>query len=543
MVQVAKDRIGRYEIIYPLAHGGMAEVHVGRLPGMAGFEKFVAIKLIHSHLSKEKQFIKMFLDEARLAASIRHPNVAEIYEVGRDGEAYYMVGELVLGQNLHTTMKAANQQGVSFAEGLSAHIVSQVCLGLHEAHELKDQDGKPLGLVHRDVTPRNILLSYGGYTKLADFGVAWAANKLSHSEVGSIKGKVGFMAPEQIRCEPMDRRCDVFSLGVVLYMMCTGRHPFHADNDAGTLHNIVNGKPIRPSEIASDISPDLEAIILTALANQPGDRYQTAAQMHDDLDEMIQAHEYKFGPAHLSRLMHGMFTAEIEEHERKLRDFRRERGEETGITSVPPPPGEGESQPRLAATIDGFGAGDYAHSGGTAVSRKKKYALLGAVLAAVAVIAAVVLFAVGSGEPAGSAEKTAPVIAATATEPVPPGASEAPPPVVQEGPKEIRLDLGALPVGAEVTLDDKGIEYPFVLPASQKTGRLRITAPGYSPFEVTIPLDRDREVVVAWAKEAAGTGAKSKTKSKVKKQEDEPPVSPKNEKNEKNEVLLPSPFD
>jgi serine/threonine-protein kinase len=175
----------------------MAEVYVGRLPGMAGFEKFVAIKLIHPHLSKEKQFIKMFLDEARLAASIHHPNVAEIFEVGRDGDVYYMVGELVLGQNLHTTMKAVKDAGIVFPEALSAHVVSQICLGLHEAHEQKDPDGKPLGLVHRDVTPRNILLSYGGYAKLADFGVAWAANKLSHSEVGSVKGKIGFMAPEQ----------------------------------------------------------------------------------------------------------------------------------------------------------------------------------------------------------------------------------------------------------------------------------------------------------------------------------------------------------
>ncbi|HUT76709.1 MAG TPA: serine/threonine-protein kinase, partial [Polyangia bacterium] len=180
---MARERIGRYEVIYPLAHGGMAEVYVGRLPGMAGFEKFVAIKLIHAHLSKEKQFIKMFLDEARLAASIRHPNVAEIYEVGRDGDLYFMVGELVLGQDLHATMRQARKEDVAFPEALSAHIVSQVCLGLHEAHEHKDPDGDPLGLVHRDVTPRNILLSYGGFAKLADFGVAWAQNNLAHSEV------------------------------------------------------------------------------------------------------------------------------------------------------------------------------------------------------------------------------------------------------------------------------------------------------------------------------------------------------------------------
>jgi len=448
-----------------------------------------------------------------------------------------MVGELVLGQNLHTTMKTARQEGVSFAEGLSAHIVSQVCLGLHEAHEQKDKDGKPLGLVHRDVTPRNILLSYGGYAKLADFGVAWAANKLSHSEVGSVKGKIGFMAPEQIRCEPMDRRCDIFSLGVVLYMMCTGKHPFHADNDAGTLHNIVNGKPIRPSEIAPDISPDLEAIILTALANQPGDRYQTAARMHEDLDEMIQAHEYKFGPAHLSRLMHGIFTAEIEEHERKLRDFRRERGEETGITSVPPPPSDDDPQPRLAAGIDGFRGGDYAHSGGTSVT-KRKYALFAAALAAAIAIGAVVLFAVGSGEEpaAGSGGAAEPAIAAAEPKP-PPSEPEKQPAAAPKEPTEIRLDLGALPVGALVTLDDKGIEYPFVVSASRQTGRLRITAPGYSPFEATIPLDRDRDVAVVWEKKAVvpkGTG-----KPKGKKQGEGGADTSEGEK----KVLLPSPFD
>jgi serine/threonine-protein kinase len=250
-----RDRIGRYEIIYPIAQGGMAEVFVGRLPGMAGFEKLVAIKLIHAHLCKEQQFIQMFLDEARLAASIRHPNVAEIFEVGREGDLYFMIAELVLGQDLHALMRRTRQAQTPFPEGLSSHIVSQVCLGLHEAHEQKDKDGKPLGLVHRDVTPRNILLSYGGYAKLADFGVAWAQNRLGHSEAGSLKGKVGFISPEQIRNEPVDRRCDIFSLGVVFYMMLTGRHPFQGDNDAATMNNILAGAPVRPSEVNPEISP------------------------------------------------------------------------------------------------------------------------------------------------------------------------------------------------------------------------------------------------------------------------------------------------
>jgi hypothetical protein len=332
---------------------------------------------------------------------------------------------------------------------------------------------------------------------------------------------------------------------VVLYMMATGAHPFHADNDAGTLNNIANGKMIRPSEIAPEISPDLEAIILTALANSPSDRYQTAARMCEDLEEMIEAHTYKAGPAQLSRLMHGVFLAEIEEHERKIRDYRRERGEETGITSVPPPPAEGESQPKLAVSdipdlpadaLDGFSMAPPPRA-------KRKYALIGAGVTALVAIAAVVLIAVGTGEPAkGSAQGA--TSGAAAAKPEPPRAPEAPPAVPSDGPKEIRLDLGALPLGAQVTLDGQGIEYPFALPASPKAGRLRVTAPGYNPFEATIPLDRDREVKVVWERESAASQAAVKPKGpsaggkpKGKKPEGE------NKGSSEKEVLLPSPFD
>src|SRR5512137_562086 len=201
---IGRTRIGRFDVIYPLSQGGMASVHVGRISGMAGFEKLVAIKVIHPNLASEASFVRMFLDEARLAAQIHHPNVGEVIEVGEDDGLYYMVSELIVGQSLRNVYRRAEALGREIPRPMSADICAKVCQALHEAHELKDGDGKPLGLVHRDVSPRNVLVSYNGFVKLIDFGIAFAQGRSSHTDAGKIKGKMGYMPPEQLRGEPAD---------------------------------------------------------------------------------------------------------------------------------------------------------------------------------------------------------------------------------------------------------------------------------------------------------------------------------------------------
>ncbi len=579
-------KVGRYDVVYPIAHGGMAGVYVGRLPGMAGFEKLVALKVIHPHLAKERSFIDMFLDEARIAAGIHHPNVGEIYEVGAEDGLYYMIGELVLGQNLHSMIQVLKNKKVTIPEAISAYIVAQICLGLHAAHEQKGEDGRPLGLVHRDVTPRNILISYNGFVKLVDFGVAWARDKLGHTEVGTVKGKIGFMAPEQIRCESLDRRCDIFSLGVVLYKLLTGRHPFTAANDAATISNIIAGKPTPPGEIISGLSPEIEGIVLTALANSPDKRYPTAAHMNEVLEGFILSTGYKAGAVPLSRLMHGLFEESIAKHERRLKDHRRQKGEETGGESVPPPPVEElpEDKPRmeeqLTAPISEPGPGSTSvetpaairdqredisdryldmepDSGSISVSYtfgeyvvnnlKKRHMLAAAGLTGVVALALIAFFLLTStstGIP--DSESLIPTAASTAD----PDEQPAPEPK-PEAPSKITIQFEGLPDSARVTLDGERIDYPYTVPRSSRSSVVAVTATGYMPFEVTLLPDRNRTVNVLMKKKmpaipdtAPGEKVVSiKKKHKKSVQQKPEQKKPVQTEEEKGKILIDNPFD
>ncbi|MBN2716767.1 MAG: serine/threonine protein kinase, partial [Deltaproteobacteria bacterium] len=218
-------KIGRYELIYHIASGGMASVYAARLTGMAGFERLVAIKVIHPHLALEPTFIQMFQDEARLAARISHPNVAEIYELGESDGIYYMAVELVRGKDLSQILSKSRDKHIALPLRFLVEVVRQICDGLSEAHRLKGANGTPLHLIHRDVSTRNILVSYSGHPKLIDFGAAFAHDRLAHTATGHIKGKIGYMPPEQIRGESLDHRADIYSLGVVLYTAATACHP------------------------------------------------------------------------------------------------------------------------------------------------------------------------------------------------------------------------------------------------------------------------------------------------------------------------------
>jgi serine/threonine-protein kinase len=271
--------LGRYELLLPIAKGGMAQVWAARLRGSRGFQKIVAIKLIRLGTNDDERLERMFLEEATLAAEILHPNVVATLELGDHEGALYLVMEWVEGEPLSVIMKeAADRGGIPLP--IAVNLIGQACRGLHAAHDLRDETGRPLGVVHRDVSPQNVLVTYGGTAKLVDFGVAKvSAREGELTREGELKGKFGYMAPEQVGGGHLDGRADLFALGIVLYYMTTGRHPFLGQNPGETLGKIVQSMPERPSAVVPGYPAKLEAVVLKALSKNPDDRWATASDM------------------------------------------------------------------------------------------------------------------------------------------------------------------------------------------------------------------------------------------------------------------------
>ncbi len=272
--------LGRYELLLPIAKGGMASVWAARLRGTRGFQKMVAIKTMLPGLVDDLHFERMFLDEASLASQVRHPHVIEILDLGEVDQILYLVMEWVDGEPLNIIMKyAATRGGIPLAIAVS--ITAQACRGLHAAHELRDENGTLVGLVHRDVSPQNVLLTYEGVVKVVDFGVAKATSRASNeTEAGQLKGKIAYMSPEQLRGERIDRRTDVFAVGILLYMMTTGSHPFRGDDQGQTIRRISDDEPVTaPSAIVPGYPGGLEAVVMQALAKDAAKRYPTANDM------------------------------------------------------------------------------------------------------------------------------------------------------------------------------------------------------------------------------------------------------------------------
>lgn len=286
-VPAIPPQIGRYKIVCELGQGGMGTIYLGRAEGIGGFERLMAIKMIHPHLSRQQSFIDMFLDEARIAALIRHPNVVPVYEIGEHEGRHFIAMDYVSGEPLSILLDNTWCRGVPLDFDIVAYIVSIVCEALHAAHDLTDPTGRPLKVVHRDVCPQNIMLGYDGVTRVMDFGVAKAVDQLSETRPGTHKGKVPYMAPEQIRCQRVDRRSDIFSLGVVLWESTIGQRLFKAGNDILSASKVLKGKVPRPTKAREGFPPELEEIVLKALNPKADKRYQTAREMGQALREYL----------------------------------------------------------------------------------------------------------------------------------------------------------------------------------------------------------------------------------------------------------------
>jgi len=285
----AGRRLGRYELLAPVAKGGMGQVWLGRLRGARGFHKLVAVKTLLPVVSNDERMQRMMLDEARLASLIHHSNVVQTLELGDQEGCLYMIMEWVDGEPLSHLIACADRAG-GFPRPIAINLVAQTLRGLQAAHELCGENGEALGVVHRDVSPHNVLVSYTGVAKLLDFGIAKAMNELSSSTAtGEIKGKFAYMAPEQILGGAVDQRADLFAAGILLYLLTTGRHPFKNHNTAGVLHSITSDDPVLPPRsIVADYPEDLEFVVLKALAKDPAARYQSVDQLAQDIRRFLQ---------------------------------------------------------------------------------------------------------------------------------------------------------------------------------------------------------------------------------------------------------------
>ncbi|MET0791382.1 MAG: serine/threonine-protein kinase, partial [Polyangiaceae bacterium] len=306
--------LGRYELLLPIAAGGMAMVWAARVKGTRGFQKIVAVKTMLSKLSEDAQFEQMFLDEAQLASQIRHPNVVEISDLGEQDGVLYLAMEWIDGVPLNQLMKTAKAAG-GVPLPIAVRIVMNASAGLHAAHELRDAKGQLIGLVHRDVSPQNILVSYDGVSKVVDFGVAKATAMGGGATVaGQLKGKVSYMAPEQVRGEPIDRRVDIFALGIVLYALTTGKHPFRRESEAATMYTIASDEVVvAPRKFLPDYPPSLEAVLLKALAKDAKQRYATASELQRALDQCLPVAERANTDEDVGTFMRKLFGNKREE--------------------------------------------------------------------------------------------------------------------------------------------------------------------------------------------------------------------------------------
>ncbi len=312
-VKDAERTFGRYELGYELASGGMATIYLARARGPGGFDRPFAIKRIHPHLAKQKDFVAMFLDEARLQSRISHPNVCSVIDFGEVDGTYFMAMEYLLGRPLHVLMKAVVERPELHRslrwQVLAARMIADACEGLHAAHELKDEHARPMHVVHRDVTPHNLLLTYEGAVKVIDFGVAFSEGRSHETRTGAVKGKFAYMSPEQVRGREIDRRVDVWALGVCLWELLTGRRLYGKRSDVELIHAIVN-EPFKPPSMFVPIPAALDTIVMRALERDIDRRTPTARALGRELSTFVAASGLPAGVAELADLMAELDGAE-----------------------------------------------------------------------------------------------------------------------------------------------------------------------------------------------------------------------------------------
>ncbi|MEQ8978850.1 MAG: serine/threonine-protein kinase [Deltaproteobacteria bacterium] len=488
-------KIGRYQILGLLGTGGMAEVLLGRLEGPSGFERPVVIKRILPHLSRELHFVDMFLDEARIVAGIHHQNVVNVHELCRVDDELFMVMEYLEGESAAGLARRLSMKRKLLSFGLCTHVLADICAGLHAAHTMKDLDGKPQHLVHRDVSPANIFITYTVDVKILDFVIAVAIDRTSKTEAGQVKGKYAYMSPEQCQGKPLDRRSDIFSLGTVLYELSTCRRLFKRTTDMLTLEAICSEDVVAPSKLVNNYPAELERIALKALQRDRNDRYQTALEMRRDLLALSQElNRGKVPEVSLAKVMHKLFEDRIDQKRSLL--TRIHAGD--NVTSVPVAETDASVElPNVALSDDGpdsdsaISLPDISHPG---FPPRRRGWLFGAIAAAAAVIIATGLLTAGNSKDAGAdTVPPAPVVEAPPKPPEPAEPEEA---------VKVSVRVETDPPGAIVKIDGKvlGLTPTYLLlPKGEEAVDVLLSLEGHEPRTEKVVPDVDQKFSLALA--------------------------------------------
>jgi serine/threonine-protein kinase len=302
-------RVGKYEILARLSVGGMAELFLAYTSGPGGFRKFVAVKQILPDIKKDPQFVKMFLDEARITAAMSHANIGQVFDLGQEDDELYLAMEFISGQNLEQAVKVCAKREKPVPIGFSAMVVRDTCLGLHYAHAFLEPNGKPAPVIHRDVSPKNVMVTYQGNVKVIDFGIAKAKGRLGRTQVGIVKGTSGYMSPEQVRGEALDGRSDLFAAGVMLYELLTEQRLFTAPNDASMMLKIVDGEVPEPRKLNPKVPQTISDVVMKALQRPREDRFATGKEMAKAIEAAMGSEMYDEDQA--AALMRDLFEDRV----------------------------------------------------------------------------------------------------------------------------------------------------------------------------------------------------------------------------------------
>jgi serine/threonine protein kinase len=307
---VEAQEFGDYLLLKKIATGGMGEVYLARQEQGWGFQRYVVIKRILPDLTGDDEFVRMFLDEARIAAKLDHPNVVQIFDLGICGDQYYIAMEFLEGRDTRRLMARLSMLDRVVPGAYAVQIIYGAAEGLSYAHELKDAYGRPMNIIHRDVSPQNIFVTGHGSIKVLDFGIAKAEVRSVRTRTGGLKGKYPYLSPEQVRGEDIDQRSDIFALGTVMWELTVGRRLFKRDNDLLTLQAVAKSKIPKPTKFIDNYPPDLEAIVLKALAREREDRYANCRALQEDLEQFMGAHGLVLSPQRFGKYVRGVFQDE-----------------------------------------------------------------------------------------------------------------------------------------------------------------------------------------------------------------------------------------
>jgi serine/threonine protein kinase/Flp pilus assembly protein TadD len=317
------DRLGRYRLGARIATGGMAELFLAQQEGPEGFSKTVVIKRLLPHLARNRGVVEMFLNEARIASLLDHPNVAQVFDLGQEGEDFFIAMEALDGRTLAEVQEASQAHGELLSLGLALHILAEACAGLHHAHRALGRDGLPLGVVHRDFNPSNVFITYDGRVKVLDFGIAKVLAASSHTEPGTLKGKYYYMSPEMVRGQPVDHRADLFAVGVMLYDLLTGRLPFQGTEVKEVLEAITRAQFEAPRSIDPSIPEELEALCLRLLETDPRNRPRTADEVRFEIETFLEGTGPTIGRAEVSLGLDELFPIETDKKRQEITRLMR----------------------------------------------------------------------------------------------------------------------------------------------------------------------------------------------------------------------------